>query len=201
MFKFSFLFLNMTILHLNTSHFNVANGSTEGSKVLSCTLPGLVFVFFYVDYVDPTRQKKCDNCELLKPEFEQLSKKLEKSYFSFGAVNLNTHSEIAKKSMQTKIKINYVPYLILFVDGTPYLRYDGNASIQQMEYFLSIAYKEVLQKGYKPTAPRSGSSATAASKEDETPVFKGGGIPYNILCDKNSGLCYLTFDDLKKQKV
>jgi len=190
----------MTILHLNTSHFNIVDGS-NGGKVLSCTIPGLVFVFFYVDYVDPSKQKKCDNCELLKPEFEHLSKKLEKSYFSFAAVNLNTHSEIAKKSMQTKIKINYVPYLILFVDGTPYLRYDGTSSMQQMEYFLSIAYKEALQKGYKPKAPSGTVSSGGKGTEDSTPAYKGGGIPYNILCDKNSGLCYFTFDDLKKQKV
>ena len=196
MFKFSFLSLNMTILHLNSKHFDITE-SKNNNKILSCTLPGLVFVFFYVDYVDPNRMKKCDNCELLKPEFERLSKKLEKSYFTFAAVNLNTHADIAKKSMQTKIKINYVPYLILFVDGVPYLRYDSTGASDQMEYFLSIALKECMQKGYKPTVSSGASTVTA----DETPAYKSGGIPYNILCDKNTGLCYLTFEDLKKQKV
>jgi hypothetical protein len=64
-----------------------------------------------------------------------------------------------------------------------------NESLREL---LANIPKEYLQK------MNSGEQSTTF--DSEVPVYPAGGIPYNVVCDKNSGVCYLSFNELMTKK-
>ena len=43
----------------------------------------------------------------------------------FGMINVNKNKNIIRLSKQTISQITFVPYIILFINGKPFMRYDG----------------------------------------------------------------------------
>ncbi len=165
-------------------HFYLDDG--KKGKLLCTTQKDLLFVFFY-------KGSGCDSCKTMMPAFQQLSKYVPE--VKYAIVNVDEQKDVIRQSLKTISPIKYVPYLIIFANSKPFLRYDGGKDLKDMVDFL----KDLLQRIPKNVLSTLGSSASAKF-ESEVPVFAGGGIPYNVVCDKNSGVCYLTFDDLKKTK-
>jgi len=170
---------------LTSDNFYVDDG--KNGKLLCTTQKDLLFVFFYKG------DGSCDACKAMMPSFQQLGKYVPE--VKYAIINVDEQKDAIRKSLKTISPIKYVPYLILFVNNKPFLRYDGGKDLKDMINFL----KDLLTRIPKNMLATLGS--TASSKFDsEVPVFAGGGIPYNVVCDKNSGVCYLTFEDLKKTK-
>lgn len=158
-------------------------------KVLRTSQKGIIFTFFHLD------DEACDNCKLLKPEFMKLPNIIPQ--INYALVDLKAYPGIAKKTIGTVAPITYVPYLIVFVDGRPFLRYDGGKSSTEMAQFL----RELLNNIPKDVLQRSTSESKNNTKfNEEVPIYPAGGIPYNVVCDKNSGVCYLSFDELMTKK-
>lgn len=173
----------MTIKALKNNDFFVDTG--KKGKVLCCTQnKGVMFVFFYLG------DGQCQNCETMKPDFMSLVNEMPQ--IQYAMVDIGKNMEIASKSKQTVAPITYVPYLIVYVNGRPFLRYDGGKSKQEMKNFL----KELLANIPKEVIQQS----SAAKFDSEVPVYPSGGIPYNVVCDKNSGVCYLSFGEIVNKK-
>ena len=228
----------MSILHLTNNDFYVDNG--KKGKVMCTTQKDILFAFFHLN------DNECSNCTTMIPEFVNVAKRLPQ--IKYALVNLSKYPEIFKKTVDTIAPIKYVPYLIIFVNNRPFLRYDGGKSSSEMYEFI----KELLenmpkylpqyqppqqqsqqqsqpqgnpyqqpqyqlqgqqyqqsqqypqqqsQGGQQPSQPSQGALVSSTTKfNSEVPVYPAGGIPYNVVCDKNTGLCYLSFEELMKKK-
>jgi thiol-disulfide isomerase/thioredoxin len=176
----------MSIQHLTSNHFYIDTG--KKGKVLCTTQKDIIFVFFHLN------GDQCENCHKMMPAFKELQNKI--PAIKYAAVNLSEYPDVAKKSLQTIAPITYVPYLIVYINSRPFLRYDGGQTVQDMTSFLN----DLLNRIPKETKFINGSSTNNSKFDNEVPAFPGGGIPYNVVCDKNTGVCYLSFEDLKKSK-
>ena len=240
----------MSILHLTNNDFYVDNG--KKGKVMCTTQKDILFAFFHLN------DNECSNCTTMIPEFVTVAKRLPQ--IKYALVNLSKYPDIFKKTVDTIAPIKYVPYLIIFVNNRPFLRYDGGKSSSEMYEFI----KELLenmpkylphyqpsqqqsqpqgnpyqqpppqqpppqqsqpqgnpyqqpqyqlqgqqyqqsqqypQHGQQQSQPSQGALVSSTTKfNSEVPVYPAGGIPYNVVCDKNTGLCYLSFEELMKKK-
>jgi len=172
--------------HLQTQDFYIDNG--KKGKVLCCTQKDITFVFFHLD------KEQCENCDAMIPEFMKLPHLVPQ--INYALVDLSKYPEIAKKTAVTIAPITYVPYLIVFVNNRPFLRYDGGKSSTEMAQFL----RELLANIPKEYLQNMNSNSKSATFDSEVPVYPAGGIPYNVVCDKNSGVCYLSFNELMTKK-
>ena len=101
--------------YLKTQDFYIDNG--KKGKVLCTTQKDIVFCFFHLD------GNQCENCKEMVPEFLKLPNLVPQ--INYALVDLSKYPEIAKKTAVTIAPIKYVPYLIVFVNNRPFLRYDG----------------------------------------------------------------------------
>lgn len=61
----------------------------------------------------------------------------------FGVINIDEHSEAAEMASQTKTPINYVPYVVVYAQGRPYMSYGGK--IDSIELVKLITYVQLMQ--------------------------------------------------------
>lgn len=94
---------------------------------------GLTLVMFY--------SKECQFCDNLINKFKQLPTIV--NGCKFGMVCVNRNMEVVEKSKNTISPIEYVPDVILFVDGIPYIRYDGPHEIESIRNFIFTVYEKL----------------------------------------------------------
>lgn len=173
--------MSNSIIYLNNNDFYIGEGSK--GKVLCTNIKELVFVLFHADL------DKCKYCEDAIPEFKQLPHVI--SSCRFALVNLNKNLDIVKMSNETIAQFSYVPYMILYVNGRPFIRYDGDRNAKDMADFVM----EVLSR-----LKSNNNFANAPKKVKENNVIPGYSIaiPYSVVCDDEKGVCYLKYDEAYK---
>ena len=122
------------ILFLGNDDFCVRAGE-KGNMLCMTGWKGLTLVMFY--------SKECTFCGTLITKFKQLPTIV--NGCKFGMVCVNRNMDVVEKSKNTISPIEYVPDVILFVDGVPYIRYDGPHEIDSIRNFIFNVY-ERLQK-------------------------------------------------------
>jgi len=122
------------ILFLASDDFCVRAGE-KGNMLCMPGWKGLTLVMFY--------SKECQFCHQLINKFKQLPTIV--NGCKFGMCCINRHFDIVEKSKNTIAPIEYVPDVILYVDGVPYIRYDGPHEVENIKSFIFTVY-ERLQK-------------------------------------------------------
>jgi len=122
------------ILFLGNDDFVVRAGE-KGNMLCLNGWKGLTLIVFY--------SKECQFCHKTLSIFKQLPQIV--NGCKFGMVCVNRNMEVVEKSKNTIAPIEYVPDIILFVDGIPYVRYDGPHEIENVKTFIFTVY-EKLQK-------------------------------------------------------
>lgn len=171
------------LYHLTSQDFFLENGSK--GKVLCMDSKGLFLVCFHAN---PDR---CVHCEETIPEFKKLPQRI--GSCKFALVNLNANPDIVKMSKMTIAPIEYVPFIILYVNGRPFLKYEGDRTLPAFMEFL----QEVIQK---LQTKQSFIENKNYKVESEIPPYTVG-IPYSVVCDEDKGVCYLKCDDAYGCKV
>ncbi len=162
-----------SIRHLSDTDFELKAG--KKGKVLCTNLKGISVVQFH--------HPSCVNCKKLFPIFNALSRQINNCLFC--AVNIGTYSSIVNASRQTISPIEAVPLIILYVNGRPFLKYDGEHDIQSIGNFIVNVVKKLKESNMGQNA----------QLEVDNPVETiNGVIPFNIVCDGE--LCYLTHKEL-----
>jgi len=77
----------------------------------------------------------------------------------FGMMNVSNERQIIAMSKQTISEIKYVPLMILYVGGRPFIRYDGPHNETEIKRFImevssKIQSKEKFTKETKPNEKR-----------------------------------------------
>lgn len=61
----------------------------------------------------------------------------------FGMVNISQNNELISISKNTVTNITHVPYIILYVDGIPLIKYTGDYQEEEIKEFIFDATKKL----------------------------------------------------------
>jgi len=87
-------------------------------------------------------------------------------------------------SAKTIAPVKYVPYIVLYIEGKPYMRYNGpHDSLQIRRFIMEIANKIQSKQKF--------SSENIKKNKKGIPEYSIG----HPLCGEDSKVCYLEFDN------
>jgi thioredoxin-like negative regulator of GroEL len=160
------------LLFLCSEDFYVNEQQNE--KLLNCQVnQGLLLVLFY--------STQCEHCQKAIPVFRQLPQMIHGC--SFGMINVSTNAKVVHLSRTTISPIQYVPLVVLYVNGEPYYKYKGTISLPEIQKFI-VQMSQMLES--KQQFVQKDLSTKEARRIPEYSI----GIPH---CDED--VCYLEFDE------
>ena len=113
-------------------------------------------------------------------------------------INVNKNKRIIRDSKETISPISYVPYIILFINGKPFMRYDGPSNQQELLNFVHEISQKVEDKQQfaksnnqqQPQQPQIKEKIVIKNHKD-IPEYSVGHPLYG--CE--DGVCYLPFNN------
>lgn len=118
------------LLFLTSEDFTVSKG-TKGN-ILCNTIPGFSLILFY--------SNQCQHSVKLLPIFKKLPGTI--GGCQFGMLNVTNNKKCVKMSKNTIVPIQYVPILILYINGRPFIKYSGvNGENEIRNFILEVANK------------------------------------------------------------
>jgi len=167
------------LLFLSDEDFFVGKG-TKG-PILCTNIPGFSLILFY--------STQCVHCQNLIPLFKKLPGTI--GGCQFGMINVSSNKQCVQMSKDTIAPISYVPYIVLYIQGKPFMRYNGPHDAEEIKRFVIEVANKIQSK------------QTFSSENDKEPQ-NGKGIPeFSIgkpLCGQDDDVCYLNFNDAYNDK-
>jgi hypothetical protein len=166
------------LLFLNSDDFNVQDG-TKG-KILCNPIPGFSLVLFY--------SQQCKHCRTLVPIFKRLPGTI--GGCQFGLLNVGSNMKVVKKAKGTVTEIQYVPLIILYINGKPFMRYAGSYDKDEITKFVVSMSKRVQSKQtFSKNLPPDPNI-----KEDPRGGIPEFSIGRPLKGDGRLDICYLEFE-------
>lgn len=167
------------LLFLSEDDFNVAQG--QKGSLLCNNINGFSIVLFY--------STQCVHCHTLVPIFKSLVGTI--TNCQFAMINVSQQKRVVGLSQNTITPIRYVPYIVFYVKGRPFMKYNGPPEGGEIRRFITEITRnlQTRQKFYEETTAKH-------EKESKIPEYTIG-IPKT--CDSN-GVCYLEFDNAYDKK-
>tara|TARA_Y100000389_G_scaffold179317_1_gene193232 strand:+ start:1813 stop:2349 length:537 start_codon:yes stop_codon:yes gene_type:complete len=163
------------LLFLSSDDFQLFRGS-KGS-VMGTTIPGFSLVLFY--------STQCEHCKTLIPIFKKLPGTV--GGCQFGMINVSHNKKCIEMSQQTVTPIQVVPYIILYIQGKPYMRYKGPQDPREISRFIIEVSQQAQQNAKK-----------GQKTQTKAHIDTRGSIPaYTIgkpLYGTEEDVCYLEFN-------
>ena len=160
------------LLLLTSEDFNVAKG-TKGN-ILCNSIPGFSLILFY--------STQCKYCHDLIPIFKKLPGTI--GGCQFGMLNVSSNKQCVKMSKDTIVPIDYVPYIILYIKGKPFMKYQGPYDINEIKRFVIEVAQNVNNK------QQFSAEKVKQNTRGGIPEYTTGKPLYG-----NNKVCYLNFDD------
>ena len=164
-----------SLLFLSSEDFRVENG-VKGN-ILCNNLNGISIVLFY--------STSCVHCHSLIPIFKNLPTII--SGCKFGMINVSMNKQCIIESKKTIVPIEVVPYILLYVNGKPYMRYVGPHASNDITKFIVDVTKKINLN--------TNSNFSEEKKENKLPAYSIG----KPLCGSNDKVCYINFDSAYKK--
>lgn len=161
------------LLFLTSEDFEVNKG-TKGN-ILCNSIQGFSLILFY--------STQCEHCQNLIPIFKQLPGSI--GGCQFGMINVSHNKKCIILSRDTISPITVVPYIILYMNGRPYMRYQGPHDKNEIIKFIVEVSKNLQAKQHFVNDPNIKEKPRGKIAECST------GQP---LCGDDK-VCYLEFDD------
>lgn len=161
------------LLFLCSDDFNIQQGSN--GNILCTSIPELSLVLFY--------STACKHCHTLLPIFKTLPGTIEGC--QFGMINVSNNRKCVELSKDTIAPVTYVPYIILYVHGKPFMKYNGPHDASEMRRFII----EVANKINSKQEFSQKTSQHIKINKKKIPEYTIG-MPK---CDED--ICYLEFDE------
>ena len=160
------------LLYLTSEDFNVQEG-TRG-KLLCNTISGFSLILFY--------STQCRFCQNLIPIFKQLPGSI--GNCQFGMVNVGNNVDLIRMSGQTVTPLEYVPYIVLYLDTKPFVSYSGPSDLGEIQRFVIEIANSIRNK------PTFAHPKVQEQKGKVIPAYTIG-VP---LCGTDD-VCYLKNDE------
>lgn len=179
----------MSLLFFTDEDFKVQDGIK--SKVMCHGTKGLTVILFY--------SPSCPvcYCTTYVNSFRKLPATINEC--NFGIVNVNNNRGCITKSKGTISEIDSVPFILLYIDGRPFMKYEGSPDISEIKNFIKVA-KENLQKKQQFVRQQNqqqqqmNGMQSQYSQPKQAPVnIPTEGIP--VVGDKNSQACYVKVNE------
>lgn len=155
------------LLFLQSGDFNPQQ-TAKGGTLVCHSIRGLSLILMYAT--------KCEYCRNLIPIFKRLPGTI--GGCQFGMVNIENERELVRMSIESVVPIGYVPLLILFVDGRPFIRYDGAHDENEIRNFLMdvTARLQAKQKFSRDRDTNAGKPSTPGHRDHgrSIPAFTVG---------------------------
>jgi len=166
------------LLFLSEDDFSVSQG--QKGNLLCNNINGFSIVLFY--------STQCVHCHSLVPIFKSLVGSV--TNCQFAMINISQQKKVVALSKDTITAIRYVPYIVFYVKGRPFMKYNGPPDGNEIRRFIIEITRtlQTRQKFYEETTAKR-------DTDKEIPPYTIG-IPKT--CDEN-GVCYLEFDDAYKK--
>ena len=160
-----------TLLFLRSNDFHIERGNK--GNLLCHAIRGLSLVLFY--------STECVHCQGLIPIFKKLPERIQGCIFAM--VNVSHNREIVGMARDTIAPLKYVPYLVLYTDGRPFMRYGAKTEAEIGQFIIEVSNRIRNKQQF----------SSEKLKED------GKGIPgYTVgkpLCGDEDKVCYLPFSE------
>jgi len=165
-----------SLLFLESDDFHIQKG-TKGN-IMCTSIASFSLILFY--------STQCIHCKTLIPVFKILPSVL--GGVSYGLVNISNCRDVISKAKDTISPLLFVPQIILYVNGRPYMAYKGEYTIEALKRFV-IDITSMIQNKQKSA------NSEFVIKEDA----RGLKIPQYSLGQPLHGdidnICYLDFDE------
>ena len=160
-----------SLLFLENEDFAIQPG--QKGDILCHRIPGFSLILFY--------STNCTYCHSLIPIFKRLPGSV--AGCQFGMVNVMKNKETIRLSQSTIVPIKYVPFIVLYYNGRPFISYKGPYDEEEIKRFIvdisnNIQKKQQFSKEVVKEKPNQG-----------IPDYTIG-IP---VC--SGGVCYLDFKE------
>lgn len=159
------------LLFLSSEDFTIESGNK--GPVLSHGVRGFSLIFFY--------STQCVHCQSFIPTFKRLPGTI--NGCQFGMINVSKNKDVIRMSRDTIAPITYVPYICLYVNGKPFIRYDGPHDEGELRRFIIEVATKLQNKD------RFSSHPNVKETEKGLPAYTIG----KPFCDEN--VCYLEFEE------
>jgi hypothetical protein len=165
------------LLYLSNNDFKVTNG--VNGPILCTNIKGLSLILYY--------SNQCKYCGTVISIFKKLPGSL--MGCQFGIVNVSMSKEVVKASAKTNTPLEYVPFILLYVDGRPFMSYDGKHDITDIINFIKDAISKLQQQKKFSNANTVGDRIQSSTKA--VPGYTTGHPLYgNRVCYLESDKCY-----------
>lgn len=165
------------LIYLGKDDFSIEKGVR--GNVLCNNIPGFSLVMFF--------SKKCQYCQILNPIFKRLPGSI--AGCQFCIVNIDLNKQLVEMSKNTIVPLEYVPYIILYIDGVPYIGYHEEYTFEKLQRFVLEICQNIEKKQQMDRTK---------VKENTTTGFMYWGKP--VIGDKNQMVCYLEFQGAYQPK-
>jgi len=122
------------LLFLSSDDFQIAKG-TKGD-ILTNSIPGFSLILFY--------STQCQHCQKLIPIFKKLPGTI--GGCQFGMINVSSNKNLVRLSKDTVAPITYVPYIVLYINGRPFMKYQGPHDAGEIRRFVLEVAQKVQSK-------------------------------------------------------
>lgn len=163
------------LLFLTSDDF-IINKGIKGD-ILCTNIPGFSLILFY--------STQCVHCQNLIPIFKKLPGTI--GGCQFGMINVSTNKQCVRMSKDTIAPISYVPYIILSINGKPFMRYGGPHDAVEIKRF-------VLEVANKVQSKQKFISENVKEPEKGKPSIPEYTIGHP-LCGDDDKVCYLKMDE------
>lgn len=160
------------LLFLTSEDFQIKEGAK--GTILCHGIRGYSLIMFY--------STQCSHCKTFIPIFKRLPGTIGGCQFGMANVSLEK-SKLVKLSASTIAPITYVPYVVLYIDGKPYMRYNGPQDENEIRNFIVEIAKHINSSFTPPNV--------VVKDEKSIPAYCLG----NPLYGCEDGVCYLPMDE------
>lgn len=165
------------LLFLTSDDFNVQK--TDKGVVMCTAIPGFSLILFYSTH--------CEHCKELIPIFKRLPGTM--GGCQFGMINVSTNRACVEMSQNTVAPIKYVPYIILYFNGVPFMMYKGPYRDDEIRRFVVEVANNIQKK------QQFSKEKVKESPDEAIPAYCTG---RPISGGKDQMICYISFQDYDK---
>lgn len=124
------------LLFLTADDFSLITDDNNNSIMIN-NIPNFSLILFYSTH--------CQHCQNIIPIMKQLPGTI--SGCQFGMINVSKNKKTVRMSKNTITPLTYVPYIILYYNKRPYMRYDGDINdINEIQNFVKDVAESILQQ-------------------------------------------------------
>jgi hypothetical protein len=113
------------LLFLTANDFSVISDN-KTNNILINNINGFSLILFY--------STQCTYCKTILPIFRRMPGTI--NGCQFGMINIGRNKDVIRMSQNTITPLTYVPYVILYYNKKPYMRYDGPHDINEIQNFV-----------------------------------------------------------------